>query len=58
MVRYVERMLQLRKDRQAAHSESERERIAREINITDEKIDELVYDLYGLTEEERAIVKG
>ncbi|MCP2604542.1 restriction endonuclease [Candidatus Aminicenantes bacterium AH-873-B07] len=36
---------------------SERERIEREIKITDEKIDELVYELYGITEERKIILK-
>ncbi|GAI65506.1 unnamed protein product [marine sediment metagenome] len=29
-----------------------------EINITDKKIDQMVYELYGLTEEEIKIVEG
>jgi type I restriction-modification system DNA methylase subunit len=36
---------------------SERDELLREINRTDSEIDNLVYDLYGLTEEERRIVK-
>lgn len=35
-----------------------RERIQREINVTDEQIDALVYELYGLTKEEIKIVEG
>lgn len=58
MVRLVERMLQLHKDKQAARSETERERIEREIRVTDEQIDELVYALYDLTPDEIAIVQG
>ena len=30
----------------------------REINVTDEQIDALVYELYGLTEEEIKVVEG
>ncbi len=30
----------------------------REIDATDRQIDQLVYDLYGLTEEEVAVVEG
>ena len=29
-----------------------------EIELTDREIDQLVYELYGLTEEERKIVEG
>ena len=32
--------------------------IEREIAVTDEKIDEIVYWLYRLTEEERKIIEG
>ncbi len=58
MVALVERMLELHKQKQAAKSDAARERIEREINVTDEQIDALVYQLYGLTEEEIKIVKG
>lgn len=33
-----------------------REKIECEITITDEKIDEIVYGLYGLTDEEKRII--
>jgi len=36
--------------------DNEREQIDREIAITDHQIDDLVYDLYGLTTKERALV--
>jgi hypothetical protein len=36
---------------------NERDELLREINRTDNEIDNLVYDLYGLTEEERKIVE-
>ena len=32
---------------------TEREKTEREIAVTDEKIDEIVYGLYGITEEEK-----
>ena len=35
-----------------------RKPIERQITATDKKIDELVYQLYGLTEEEIRIVEG
>ncbi len=37
---------------------SERDKIEREIAVTDEKIDDLVYGLYGITDEERRIIEG
>ncbi len=36
---------------------AEREKIEREIAVTDEKIDEIVYGLYGITDEERKIIE-
>ncbi|MDE1798030.1 MAG: hypothetical protein KGH63_01330, partial [Candidatus Micrarchaeota archaeon] len=36
---------------------SERQRLEKEIADTDKQIDELVYDLYGLTNEERKIIE-
>jgi type I restriction-modification system DNA methylase subunit len=58
MVALVERMLNLHKHEQAAKSDATRERIEREINVTDEQIDALVYELYGLTKEEIKIVEA
>lgn len=58
MVKFVERMIELRKQKQTAANEAARERIAREIALTDEKIDALVYELYGLSDEEIALVEG
>jgi hypothetical protein len=56
MVALVEQMLELRK-RQAAASASDRELYQRQIDATDREIDRLVYNLYGLTEEEIAVVE-
>jgi type II restriction/modification system DNA methylase subunit YeeA len=59
MVTLVQRMLDLHlRQLQAAGSEAARERLQREINVTDEQIDALVYELYGLTDEEIKIVEG
>jgi hypothetical protein len=44
--------------RVAARTPQEKEMIRREIEATDRAIDALVYELYGLTEEEIAIVEG
>ena len=49
-VALVERMLELNKRL--------REELERRIERTDREIDELVYRLYGLTEEERRVVEG
>ncbi|MBI5029668.1 MAG: N-6 DNA methylase [Chloroflexi bacterium] len=57
MVTLVERILELHKQKQASKSDTARERIQREINITDEQIDALVYELYGLTKDEIKIVE-
>ena len=57
MVAFVEKMLVLHQQVQAAKSDAARERIEREIHVTDEQIDALVYELYGLTKEEIKIVE-
>ena len=58
MVALVESMLDLHKKVQAAKTPDEKTRIERQIAATDKQIDSLVYDLYGLTEEEIKIVEG
>jgi len=58
MVKLVERMLDLHKWLAAAKVPAEKTRIQRQIDTTDKQIDNLVYDLYGLTEEEIKIVEG
>jgi len=42
----------------AAQLPQERTLLERQIAATDQQIDQLVYDLYGLTEEEIGIVEG
>ncbi len=48
-------------DRMPEHSgklaPSELDRLDREIGATDAEIDELVYELYGITDEEREIIE-
>jgi len=59
LVALVQRMLGLH-ERLAARGDlldEERGQIEREIERTDREIDELVYDLYGLTQEERRLVE-
>jgi hypothetical protein len=58
MVSLVKRMLVIHQELQAATSEIARARIEREIHVTDEQIDALVYELYGLTDDEIKIVEG
>jgi len=60
LVALVERMLELHKRLAPIRTTpcQERDDLLREIERADKDIDNLVYDLYGLTEEERAIVEG
>ncbi len=57
MVTLVEQMLELHKRQAAATSQSDRDLYQRQIDATDREIDKLVYELYGLTEEEIKIVE-
>ncbi|GLI46242.1 Eco57I restriction-modification methylase domain-containing protein [Methanoculleus bourgensis] len=58
MVALVEKMLDLNTRLAAAQAPHEREVLAGMIDATDREIDRLVYELYGLTEEEIAVVEG
>ena len=58
MVALVEQMLDLNKRLAAAKAPHEKEVLAGVIDATDREIDRLVYELYGLTEEEVAVVEG
>jgi hypothetical protein len=58
MVQLVEQMLTLNKQLAAANTGHDTTFIQRQIDATDRQIDRLVYDLYGLTEEEIAVVEG
>jgi hypothetical protein len=54
----VERMLELnRKKHSGKLAPSELDRLDREIAATDAEIDDLVYEVYGITEEERKIIQ-
>ena len=53
----VETMMKLHKDLPKAKTPHERESLQRQIAATDRQIDNLVYELYGLTEEEIRIVQ-
>ena len=54
----VDSMLAMHKQLASAKSEAQRGAIQRQIEATDAEIDRLVYELYGLTKEEIAIVEG
>ncbi|MDD5188995.1 MAG: hypothetical protein PHF57_12390 [Methanoregula sp.] len=58
MVALVTQMLDLNKRLQDARLEQDKTQLSRQIAATDASIDKLVYELYGLTEEEIAIVEG
>ncbi|MCX7426710.1 MAG: N-6 DNA methylase, partial [Planctomycetia bacterium] len=58
IVEFVDSMLASHKQLAAAKSEAQKAVIHRQIDSTDAEIDRLVYDLYGLTAEEIAIVEG
>jgi len=51
-------MLALVPKLRAARSEAERKTLQNAVTATDQQIDELVYDLYGLTEKERELVEA
>ena len=57
LVALVDSMLELQKKHHEARMERERELYERQIKIVDAQIDRLVYDLYGLTEEEVKVVE-
>lgn len=60
MVALVEEMLRLQKEHAQAKAlkEDRRHDLARHIERLDAQIDALVYELYGLTEEEIGVVEG
>jgi hypothetical protein len=58
MVGLVQRMLALHKQLAAASIPADRTLYQRQIDATDRQIDALVYELYGLTDEEIRIVEG
>jgi hypothetical protein len=57
MVALVTQMLDLNKKLQDAKLEHEKTLLSRQVAVTDAVIDKLVYELYGLTEEEIRIVE-
>jgi hypothetical protein len=57
MVALVEHMLELHRKLAAASIPADKTLLQRQIEATDRQIDALVYELYGLTEEEIRIVE-
>jgi len=57
LVALVGSMLELHKRQASAGTPREKEMLSRQIESTDEAIDTLVYELYGLTEDEIKIVE-
>ncbi|GAI69416.1 unnamed protein product [marine sediment metagenome] len=58
LVALVDNMLELQKKYHETRMERDKELYERQIKIVDAQIDRLVYDLYGLTEEEIEIIEG
>jgi hypothetical protein len=58
MVALVERMLSLHRQLAVAKTPPAETMLQRQIEATDQQIDQLVYELYRLTEEEIRIVEG
>ena len=51
-------MLELQKKHHEARMDRDKELYERQIKIVDAQIDQMVYDLYGLAEEEVRVVEG
>ncbi|MEK6743472.1 MAG: N-6 DNA methylase [Nitrospirota bacterium] len=58
LVSLVDQMLSLNKQLPTAKTDHEKTALQRQIDATDRQIDQLVYELYGLTEEEIKIVEA
>lgn len=58
MVALVESMFSLHRQLAAANTDHEKTALQRQIDATDRQIDQLVYELYGLTTDEISIVEG
>ena len=57
LVALVESMLELQKKYHNTRMERDKELYERQIKMVDARIDRLVYDLYGLTEEDIRVVE-
>jgi hypothetical protein len=57
LIALVEKMLELQRKYHDARMDRDKEIYERQIKMVDAQIDRLVYDLYGLTEEEIEIIE-
>ena len=57
IIKYVDQLLQLNKELQVATLPEQKEQIQSRIGYCDDKINEIVYGLYGLMEEEREVIE-
>jgi hypothetical protein len=58
MVKLVDHMLALHQQLASCNTPNEKTILQRQIDITDRQIDTLVYELYGLTDEEIRLVES
>ena len=58
MVSLVDGMLEAKKQLQAARTDRDKTYYQDRCNALDRQIDKLVYELYGLTDEEKAIIEN
>lgn len=58
ILKLVQKILTLNKQATSAKTPQDTTLLQRQITATDKQIDQLVYQLYGLTEEEIALVEG
>jgi hypothetical protein len=58
VVRYVHQLLQLYRDLRDATLPNRKEQLQSRIGYVEDRIDAIVYELYGLTKEEIAIIEG
>ena len=57
IVKFVDQMLDLHERLNRANTDSEKIMLKRQIGSTDQQIDEIVYNLYGLTKKEIEIIE-
>ena len=58
MINLVDKIISLNKQLSATRTAAEKNILQRQIDVTDKQIDMLVYELYGLTDEEIKIVES
>jgi hypothetical protein len=57
MVEMVEQMLALHKQLASVKTPDDKTRLQRQVEATDQQIDQFVYELYGLTDKETHIIE-